>query len=531
MAKRLVRIIISMLMALAVLVVHAQTVSNVAPQTQITSGPLDAVALSADSTLLVSGGRDNLVRLWNPRTGEMRGMLVGHTAWVTRVALSPDGSRIASGSQDTTVRLWDVSTLSLITTLTQHTGSVTGVAFSPDGHLLATTGLDGIIWIGAADTGTKIAQLSNFDGPVWSIAFSHDSRRLAAGSADGTIWLWGLYDNSITRLAGHTGPVTALSFSADDSRLISAGWDRTARLWNIAGAPPASGSLLLTLAPHDAPVTSAGFTPSGIVTTALDGSIHLWDASSGQPIALWPSGADSISSAAYSLDGSTLVTAGTNGLIQRWDVSAIAPSLVALAPTALPTTLPVQSAPQPTLDPLASIPIFTPPPAPTRIVAPHPTAQPAQPGNPVATPAPVSGGTTLSLPTVNVYVGITTFPLDGVSWTIDPWEKRAGHLEGTAWFDTTGNVVLGGHSSYPNGKPGIFAGLYQLNIGDPVIVTVGGSERHYVVSSKFSVHYDDLSVAYPTSDNRLTLITCDLPSFDATTQSYTQRLVVVALPG
>ena len=92
-------------------------------------------------------------------------------------------------------------------------------------------------------------------------------------------------------------------------------------------------------------------------------------------------------------------------------------------------------------------------------------------------------------------------------------------------------MVLGGHSTYPNGKPGIFAGLYQLNIGDPVIVNADGSEHHYVVTDKLTVHYDDLTVAYPSSDSKLTLITCDIPSFDAKTQFYSQRLVVIARPG
>ncbi len=474
---------------------------------QITTNPLDAVALSADGTLLVSGGRDNLVQLWNPLTGDLRGILVGHTAWVTRVAISPDGSRIASASQDTTVRLWDVRTLSPLATLTQHTGSVTGVDFSPDGRLLATVSLDGTIWIGEASSGEKIAQLPNFGGAVWSVAFSHDGHRLATGSADGTIWLWGLYDNSIMRLDGHTGPVTALNFSADDSRLLSSSWDRTARLWNVEGVPPAPAQTLLTLVGHDAPVTSAGFTQAGLVTTALDGTIHLWDSTTGQPIRVIQSGAASISSAAFSVDGSQVITAGTEGIIEQWNMGDFSPQTVALVPTDIPPVTPI---PQATIDPMQVLPVFTPPPLPTRAPVVIRPIQAPQENGLIVTPQPI-GGTTLSLPTVNVYVGITTFPLDGESWAIDPWEKRVGHLQGTAWFDTTGNVVLGGHSTYPNGRPGVFAGLYQLNVGDPIIVTVDGGERRYIVNSKYTVQYDDLTVVYPSADSRLTLITCDIP--------------------
>ena len=137
----------------------------------------------------------------------------------------------------------------------------------------------------------------------------------------------------------------------------------------------------------------------------------------------------------------------------------------------------------------------------------------------------------LSAPTVNLFSTITTFPLDGVSWAIDPWESRVGHFQGTTWLDGTGNIVLGGHSLYPDGSRGVFNGLYGLNIGDPIVVTVNGTERRYLVSQKFTVHYEDVSVVYPTGSPRLTLITCDIPTWNSGTQNYDQRLIVVAVPG
>jgi LPXTG-site transpeptidase (sortase) family protein len=104
-------------------------------------------------------------------------------------------------------------------------------------------------------------------------------------------------------------------------------------------------------------------------------------------------------------------------------------------------------------------------------------------------------------------------------------------LQGTAWVDVPGNIALGGHSEYPDGTPGIFNGLYGVNIGDPIYLNVNGSQRRYIVTEKRSVRFDDLSVVYPTTSERLTLITCDIPSYDAGTSFYWERLVVVAVPG
>ena len=94
-----------------------------------------------------------------------------------------------------------------------------------------------------------------------------------------------------------------------------------------------------------------------------------------------------------------------------------------------------------------------------------------------------------------------------------------------------GNIALGGHSLFPDGSRGVFNGLYALNIGDQIVFTADGVEQRYLVSAKFTVHYTDLSVVYPTPTPRLTLVTCDIPTWNAAIQNYEQRLIVVAVPG
>ena len=144
MPRRLFILLTFISLAIPAVVAHLQAAPTIInkPDSQISTSPLDAVAISTDGTLIVSGGRDNVVRLWNAASSDLRGQMLGHTAWVTRVAISADKRMIASGSQDTTVRLWDAATFSLRATLVHHSGSVTGVAFSPDGHLLASGSSD-----------------------------------------------------------------------------------------------------------------------------------------------------------------------------------------------------------------------------------------------------------------------------------------------------------------------------------------------------------------------------------------------------
>ena len=195
----------------------------------IPNGPTNAVAISPDSTLIVTGHNDTTVRVWDVSIGGLRAVLRDHTQPVYAVAFSPDGALIASAGgsettgEDSAIRLWDASTQTLIATLPGHTGAVTALAFSPDGSLLASSGLDNTVrlWdIASASPGTVLV---GYTQPVRALAFSPDGTWLASAGDDGTIALWEIGPGTQTLLEGHSGSVAALAFNADGTLLISAG--------------------------------------------------------------------------------------------------------------------------------------------------------------------------------------------------------------------------------------------------------------------------------------------------------------------
>jgi len=61
-----------------------------------------------DGTLLVSGSRDDTVKLWDVQTGGVIKTFRGHTDCVLSVAISADCTMIISGSSDKTIHLWDI---------------------------------------------------------------------------------------------------------------------------------------------------------------------------------------------------------------------------------------------------------------------------------------------------------------------------------------------------------------------------------------------------------------------------------------
>ncbi len=138
------------------------------------------------------------------------------------------------------------------------------------------------------------------------------------------------------------------------------------------------------------------------------------------------------------------------------------------------------------------------------------------------------GAVQVSIPSLDVQMGVTEFRLNGTGWDIHPWETSIGHLQGTGWFDAPGNIALGAHSWMPDRTPGLFVNLHTLSAGDEVIVNVNGEERRYNVTSVSSVSMNDLRVIYPTDHEQLTLITCDSSSFDPNSEMYYQRIIVTA---
>jgi len=68
------------------------------------------VAFSPDGQRVVSGGADNVVRVWRAQDGELLNAFEGHTARVTALVVTPDGRGVLSAGADGTIRRWPLAT-------------------------------------------------------------------------------------------------------------------------------------------------------------------------------------------------------------------------------------------------------------------------------------------------------------------------------------------------------------------------------------------------------------------------------------
>jgi WD40 repeat protein len=91
---------------------------------------------------------------------------------------------------------------------------------------------------------------------------------------------------------------------------------RTARLWDAE-----TGNAIAVLGGHGSAVESAAFSPDGkrIVTASADKTARLWDAETGKPIGELKGNEGPVRSAAFSPDGKRIVTASSDGSVRLWD--------------------------------------------------------------------------------------------------------------------------------------------------------------------------------------------------------------------
>jgi uncharacterized caspase-like protein/WD40 repeat protein len=109
---------------------------------QAHKGGVFAAAFSLDDQLVVTGGADGLVKLWNAKKQSEEKSFKGHVRYVLSVALSKTGTRIASGGADKRVRIWSVADGKALQAFEGHEKDVESVQFLRGDELLLSISED-----------------------------------------------------------------------------------------------------------------------------------------------------------------------------------------------------------------------------------------------------------------------------------------------------------------------------------------------------------------------------------------------------
>ncbi|KAF7289425.1 hypothetical protein HMN09_01336100 [Mycena chlorophos] len=232
------------------------------------------------NALVVSGGCDKVLRVWDVASGYPIHVLAGHTSTIRCLRMLHNRPIAVTGSRDSTLRVWDVQRGRLIRTMTGHTGSVR--CLDVCGNKAVSGSYDATCRVWNLDSGECLHVLTGHFHQIYSVAF--DGVRIASGGLDTTVRVWdALTGQCVALLQGHTALVCQLQLSPSlpsvphpNPILVTGGSDGRVITFALDNFQP-----IHRIAAHDSSVTSLQFDARWLVTAGNDGRVRLWEVQTG----------------------------------------------------------------------------------------------------------------------------------------------------------------------------------------------------------------------------------------------------------
>lgn len=192
---------------------------------------LNAVCFLPDGRVAV-GGDDRHIAILTIPDGSLQWDWENHTA-VRSLTCSPDGRLLVIGGEDGSITVWDVQARQMIGAFPLLRVPLTAVHISPDGRNLAVGGEDGSLKVFALST-RKELDSHKLTAWVTCMASQSDRKQLAVGCGDGSVWFFsGFQLTKGQPLRFHCGPIAGLAFSPDGGQLVSASKDGMIISWSV----------------------------------------------------------------------------------------------------------------------------------------------------------------------------------------------------------------------------------------------------------------------------------------------------------
>jgi WD40 repeat protein/serine/threonine protein kinase len=280
------------------------------------AGPT-CLAFTPDGERLIVGGFAGLLNLsaMNPFGGGERFPVPDHLVYA--VSVHPEGALMLSAGGDRLVTLWDLETKARKSVSADHGNPVTAALFSPDGRYFASADEAGVIrlWTLAGKETLSLQPLKR--EPIWGLAYSRDGQSLAAACGDGKIRVWDAAPGQEQqRVQVHTTPLGGLVWSRSGTRLATAVRGRWVQLLQGGANHLEKTTSLVSRS------TAVAISPDGatVMTGEDDGSILLWDSSTGKQRRKLEGHTDEVLALAVSPDGRLLASGSNDEEVIIWDL-------------------------------------------------------------------------------------------------------------------------------------------------------------------------------------------------------------------
>ena len=281
---------------------------------------LTASSISADGSILVTLGRDQIIRFWT-----LDDSFPMARAWdapggaAKGVSISFDGDRLATADKSGLVQLRRIDNNDKPQNLRGHMTGVWALAFSSDDKLLASADRAGRLRVWDVQNGKLLQEDSLNSDPIWSLAFADSDDTLLVGAQSGVLRYSILEKKWAERLSTTQGQLTRVFLSANQKRLVVSD-----SLGHIQLIDVESEEIILKLQADNDTVWSVALSPDGETLAAATGSeiVSLYHASSGERFARLTGHEGGATNVGFLGDGATLVASDRKGRLHWWDTAS-----------------------------------------------------------------------------------------------------------------------------------------------------------------------------------------------------------------
>lgn len=246
---------------------------------------LDTCVSNSGRTLVVTGSKDNTVRLWEAERKCCIGLGIGHMGAVGAVAFSKKKQNFfISGSSDRTLKVWsfdgvldsagNIPNLKAKAIVAAHDKDINSIAVAPNDSLVCSGSQDRTASIWKLPDLVFVVVLKGHKRGIWSVEFSPVDQCVMTASGDKTIKIWAISDGSCLKtFEGHTSSVIRASFLTRGTQFVSCGGDGLVKLWTVK-----TNECIATYDQHDDKIwaLAVGKKTEMLATGGSDAIINLW---------------------------------------------------------------------------------------------------------------------------------------------------------------------------------------------------------------------------------------------------------------
>lgn len=283
------------------------------------AGFVDALAISQDGSLALSGDTDGTVLVWDLRTERVLRRLEATEELVSSVSVSPDGKLGASADTSGNIAVWELMTGRQLESWKYTHDSTTWVQFAPDGKRLVSADYGGQVALWELGRGDAVWSRYSPAGEPVSVDVSRDGDRLVFATWQGAVIQWGMDGRDLSTLQVHEDCASEARYVGEGERVLSLSCDD-----ELVFADLNSGERLWAVQAHDGADTSLAVSWAGdiAVTGSDDGTVAVWNLDTAALSHRLERDEHLYMSIAIHPDGASFLAGAEDGTIDRWSLPA-----------------------------------------------------------------------------------------------------------------------------------------------------------------------------------------------------------------